>query len=148
MNKIQHNSEVTLHYKLSLEDGTMVETSYNDEPLTVIIGDGILTEGMEQALLNHTEGNKISSVIIPEHGFGYPDENNQHSIPADDFPPDLTPEPGQIIAFDGPDNQEIPGTILEINSNEVIVDFSHPLAGHTLLFEADIINVKLPQEHD
>ena len=148
MTKITHNSQVTLHYKLSLADGTTVETSYDDEPLTVLIGDGILTEGMEQALLNHSEGNKISTIINPEQGFGYPDENNQHSIPVDDFPADLTPEPGQIIAFDGPDNDEISGTIVEVSKNEVIVDFSHPLAGHTLLFEADIINVLTPQEQE
>lgn len=141
MNKIEYNTIVKLHYKLSLEDGTEVETSYDDEPVLITIGDGTLTDGMEKALMGQTEGNTISATISPDQGFGFPDENNQHSIPAADFPADLKPEKGQIIAFDGPNNEEIPGTIIEIKGNEVIIDFSHPLAGHTLVFEAEILQV-------
>ncbi|MDH5473530.1 MAG: FKBP-type peptidyl-prolyl cis-trans isomerase [Gammaproteobacteria bacterium] len=144
--KIDYNDIVTLHFKLSLEDGTQIESSFEDEPLIISIGDGSLTEGMEQALIGQSAGNSISAIIDPEQGFGYPDKDNQHSIPTDDFPSDLQPEAGQIIAFDGPNDEEIAGTILEIKNQEVIVDFSHPLAGHTLIFEANIIQVVAPQE--
>ena len=144
--KIEHDHIVTLNYKLSLEDGTEVESSYDDQPLEIRIGDNTLTEGMELAIIGKQVGDKISAQINPEDGFGYPDENNQHSMPIDDFPPDLTPEPGQIIAFDGPNDEEMPGTILEVKDKEVIVDFSHPLAGHVLVFEAEILKVIPLQE--
>lgn len=146
MNKIDYDSEVLLHYKLSLEDDTEVESSFDDDPIEITIGDGTLTDGMEQALIGQTEGCTVFATITPEHGFGYPDENNQHAIPVDDFPVDLKPEIGQIIAFDGPNDEEIPGTILEIKGKEVIIDFSHPLAGRTLKFEAEILKVIPPQE--
>ncbi|MCW8855003.1 MAG: peptidylprolyl isomerase [Gammaproteobacteria bacterium] len=144
--KIDYDSIVTLNYRLSLEDGTEVESSFDETPLEIIIGDGTLTDGMEQALIGKNEGDTVSVSINPEQGFGFPDEDNQHAIPLDDFPSDLKPESGQIIAFDGPNNEEIPGTILEIKDKEVIVDFSHPLAGHNLIFNADIIKVQPPQE--
>ena len=144
--KIDYNHIVTLHFKLSLEDGTEVESSFDDEPLEITIGDGTLTDGMEEALIGCSAGDSISVTLSPDQGFGYPDENNQHSIPLDDFPSDLKPEPGQIIAFDGPNDEEIAGTILEIKGNEVIVDFSHPLAGQTITFEANILQTALPQE--
>lgn len=144
--KIDYDYIVTLNYRLSLEDGTEVESSYDEQPIEITIGNNMLTEGMESALLGKTEGEKITATITPEQGFGYPDENNQHAIPLDDFPFDLKPELGQIIAFDGPNDEEIPGTILEIKDKEVIVDFSHPLAGHVLVFQAEIISIKGPQE--
>ena len=142
---IDYNSTVTLNYRLSLQDGTEVESSFDDQPLKIVIGDSMLTEGMEKAIIGLNENDAISVTINPDQGFGYPDENNQHAIPLEDFPSDLKPEPGQIIAFDGPNDEEMPGTILEIKSKEVIVDFSHPLAGHTLIFNAEIIKVEAPQ---
>ena len=142
---IDYDCIVTLNYRLSLEDGTQVESSFDDQPLEIIIGDSTLTEGMEQSILGLNEGDTVSVTISPEQGFGYPDENNQHSIPLEDFPLDLQPELGQIIAFDGPNDEEIPGTILEISNKEVIVDFSHPLAGHRLVFNAEIIKVEPAQ---
>ncbi|MCW9015068.1 MAG: peptidylprolyl isomerase [Gammaproteobacteria bacterium] len=141
MNKIQDNSTVSLHYQLSLEDGTEVENSFDAEPLVFTLGDGTLTEGMELALLGLTENESISVTIAPEQAYGYPDENKIHSMPLNDFPDDLQPEPGQVIAFDGPDDEEIIGTILEINGDEVTVDFSHPLAGRTLIFKANTLEV-------
>ena len=141
MNKIQENSKVSLRYELLLDDGTEVESNLDDEPLVFVMGDGTLTEGMEMALLGQEENSSVSVTIPPEQGYGYPDENKIHSMPASDFPRDLKPEPGQVIAFDGPDGEDIIGTILEINKDEVSVDFSHPLAGRNLVFKATILEV-------
>ena len=141
MNTIQENSRVSLYYQLSLEDGTEVESNFGEEPLVVIIGDGTLSEGMELALHNQSKGDKIDITLSPEQGYGYPSEENVHNIPLGDFPADLQPEEGQVIAFDGPDDEEIVGTILEIKGNEVTVDFSHPLSGRTLVFKAEVLDV-------
>jgi len=142
---IDYNSTVTLNYRLSLQDGTEIENSFDDQPLKIVIGDSLLTEGMEKAIIGLNENDTISVTISPDQGFGYADENNQHAIPLEDFPANLKPEPGQIIAFDGPNDEEMPGTILEIKNKEVIVDFSHPLAGHTLIFNAEIIKIESTQ---
>jgi len=73
--------------------------------------------------------------------FGMPDENNVHNMPVSDFPADLPPEINQVIAFDGPDDTEIMGTIVNISGDEVEVDFSHPLAGRTINFTANISDI-------
>lgn len=146
MNTIKHNSIVSIHYRLLLEDGTEVESNFNDDPLVITMGDGTLTEGMEQALLNHAAGNHITAEIKPAQGFGYPDDEKIHHIPLEDFGDDLKPEPGQVIAFDGPNNEEFIGTIVGISGDEATVDFSHPLAGRTLTFNAHILDVTTPQD--
>ena len=145
MKKIQYNSQVTLSYQLLLEDGTEVEASEQGEPLECVIGDGTLTDGMEQALLERQPGDSIQVTLSPDQAYGYPERENIHNIPLADFPVDLTAEVGQLIAFDGPDDEEIIGTIVEVKGDDVAVDFSHPLAGRTLIFKADIIAVTDPE---
>ena len=141
MNKIQYDSQVSLYYQLLLEDGTEVESNIGDEALVVTIGDGILTDGMELALSGHQKGDTIDVLLSPDQAYGYPNEENRHNMPISDFPDDLQPEQGQVIAFDGPNDEEIIGTIIEINGDDVVVDFSHPLAGRSLQFKAEIIDV-------
>jgi len=142
MTKIQQNSKITLRYQINLEDGTEVESNAGIEPLIFIFGDNVLTSGMEDALFEKQAGDHISVTLSPEQAYGYPDDNNIHSMPVSDFPDDLKPEVNQVIAFDGMDDEEIMGTIIELKDNEVIVDFSHPLAGRTLIFKAEIISVE------
>lgn len=141
MNKIQANSLVSLRYQLLLQDGTEIENNQDIEPLEFAMGDGTLTEGMENVLIDHVTGDKLSVTLPPDACFGYPDPDNFHNMPLSDFPDDLVPEPGQVIAFDGPDDEEIVGTIVEIKSKEVRVDFSHPLAGRSLIFNAEVLQV-------
>ena len=142
MNTVNANSKVSIHYSLSLDDGTEIENNYDQEPLVCAIGEGMLTPGMEDALIDAKQGDKISHLITPEQGYGYPSEDNIHNLPATDFSADLNIEVGQVIAFDGPDeDEEIQGTIIEIKKDEVIVDFSHPLAGRDLLFKATVVAI-------
>jgi len=142
MTTIQQNSKITLRYQLNLEDGTEVEGNSDIEPLVFIFGDNTLTSGMEDALLDKQAGDTISVTLLPEQAYGYPDANNIHSMPVSDFPEDLKPEINQVIAFDGMNDEEIMGTIIELKGDEVIVDFSHPLAGRSLIFKAEIISVE------
>jgi FKBP-type peptidyl-prolyl cis-trans isomerase SlpA len=130
-----------LLFKLQLEDGTEVESNFNEEPFEFQIGNGSLTMGMEDALIDRHIGETVSVTLSPEMAFGLPDENNIHTMPVDDFPDDMPPEENQVIAFDGPDDTEIMGTIINIKGNEVEVDFSHPLAGRTIKFTAKIIDI-------
>ena len=141
MKTVNSESSLLLHFKMELEDGTEVESNFDDEAIEFHIGDGSLTSGMEDALIGKTVGETISVTLSPEIAFGIPDENNIHTLPVSDFPKDMPPEENQIIAFDGPDDTEIMGTIVSVKGDEVEVDFSHPLAGRTIKFTAKITDV-------
>lgn len=141
MKTVNPDSALLLFFKLQLEDGTEVESNFGDEAIEFQMGDGSLTPGMEDALMDKTIGDTVSAILSPELAFGMPDENNIHSMPASDFPDDMPPEEGQVIAFDGPDDSEIMGTIVSINNGEVEVDFSHPLAGRVIQFSAEIVDI-------
>jgi len=141
MKTVENESRLLLLFKMQLEDGTEVESNFDEAPIEFEIGNGSLTSGMEDALLGKQQGDTVSVEISPEMAFGLPDENNIHCLPIEDFPDDMPPEENQVIAFDGPDDTEIMGTIIGVSADEVEVDFSHPLAGRVIKFTAKISEI-------
>jgi len=139
--EINMHSLVLMHYTLGLPNGSVLESSYDDEPVEINMGHGDLTEGMELALYGLREGDKQSLTLTPEQGFGLRDEDNISEMPASDFPDDLPPEAGLAFSFETPDGQEIPGTVLRVHEENVEVDFNHPLAGQELVFSVEILGV-------
>jgi FKBP-type peptidyl-prolyl cis-trans isomerase SlpA len=143
---ITHGSKVVMHFSVTLEDGTVADTSEGHEPLTFIMGDGTLAEGLELALYGLHEGEKQSLKIDPENAYGYSDPNNVHMMDRADFPEDMALEKGMIIEFDTPAGDAFPGMIKEIDQDKVTVDFNHPLAGHEILFEVEILSIESGDE--
>jgi FKBP-type peptidyl-prolyl cis-trans isomerase SlpA len=134
-------AEVTMYFTLSLQDGTVADAT-EDEPLRFTMGDGTLIEGLELALYGLKVGEKQRVNIDPVHAFGFPDKSNIHSMPRAEFSPELPLESGTIIGFSTPSGEEVPGTIVEVGEDEVVVDFNHPLAGHEITFEVEIVDIK------
>ena len=63
-------------------------------------------------------------------------------MPRSEFPADMPLEPGLIVGFTTPSGEEVPGAIQEIKGDDVVVDFNHPLAGHEVIFDVEILEVK------
>lgn len=138
---IYHGSKVSMHFTISLEDGTVAETTQGEDPLQFVMGDETLIEGLELALFGLKAGDKQSLKIGPETAYGYPDPENIHPMERTDFPEDMTLKRGMIISFALPDGDEFPGMITDVGDKQVTVDFNHPLAGREILFEVEILTV-------
>ncbi len=132
---------VTLHLSLALEDGTVAESTFEDEPLTFTMGDGTLVEGLELGLYGLKAGATQRLVLQPEQAFGLHDPGKLHPLARADFPEELQLEPGVIIGFEMPSGEELSGTIVSLSEEGVNVDFNHPLAGRVVVFEVEIIAV-------
>ena len=143
--EILGSSEVTLHFSLSLADGTEAISTFGEEPMTITMGDGTFMPGMEMALYGLKEGDEQTILLTPEQSYGFPDPQLIHDMPLSEFSDDMTPEVGQIIAFSMPNGEETPGTITEINGDMARVDFNHPLSGHDVVFKTQIIKVQQPR---
>lgn len=142
---IRHGSRVLMHFSLALPDGTEAVSTFDGEPETVIVGDGALAEGLEQAIIGLRSGDKRSFELTPEQAFGYWEEQKLQWMQRKEFSPDLLLEPGLVIAFATPSGEEVPGTIVEVGQERVNVDFNHPLAGADILFSVKILQVEEPQ---
>jgi FKBP-type peptidyl-prolyl cis-trans isomerase SlpA len=137
------DSTVTMHYSLLLQDGTVVDDTFGtDEPLTFTMGDGTLIQGLEYALVDLKPGDQQSINISPAEGFGYPDSDAVQTMQRKDFSDTMELKPGLVIEFDTPSGLQVPGIIKEVKDDTVIVDFSHPLAGHTVTFNVKILDVQ------
>lgn len=139
---ITPGAKVTMHFTITLEDGTVADTSRDEEPLAFVMGDGTLAEGLELALYGLHEGETQSLKIGPENGYGFPDPANVHMLERTDFPEDMALERGIIIEFDTPSGDSFPGMVLEVGEEKVTVDFNHPLAGHEILFDVEILSIE------
>ena len=143
--KIDMHSLLLMHYSIALTNGTEIESSFDNEPVEVGMGSGVLTEGMELALYGLETGDRQTLTLTPEQGFGLRDEKNIHMMPLSDFPPDLKPESGLVFEFETPDGEEILGTVLTVRKDAAEVDFNHPLAGQPLVFTVEILDINNAQ---
>ena len=143
---VSPESTVTLHLSLALEDGTVAESTFDDEPLTFTMGDGTLVEGLELGLYGLKAGDTQRLVLQPQQAFGLHDPDKLHPMARVEFSPELELEAGVIIGFDTPAGEELPGTVLALTDETVEVDFNHPLAGRVVVFEVEIIAVEPAQQ--
>ncbi|GAB3034412.1 FKBP-type peptidyl-prolyl cis-trans isomerase [Bowmanella dokdonensis] len=139
---INDGSEVILHFDLKLEDGSAADsTRVNNKPARLKIGDGSLTSNFEACLLGMKEGERRAFTLGPEDAFGQPNPDNIHHMDRSRFSAEATPKPGMIIAFSQPGGAEIPGIVRDVQGESVTVDFNHPLAGHRVIFDVEIIKI-------
>ena len=144
--RITHGSLVKLHFEVSLENGTVIDSTFNrDAPVTLTIGDESFLPGFEQVLMNLRAGDTRTAHLEPEQAFGEWNPDNiqlfsrtQFALIADN------PEIGTLVEFEDKGKNTLPGTISAIDDDEVEVDFNHPLAGQSVLFKVKIFQVTPP----
>ena len=140
---IDNQSEVILHFDLKLEDGSAADsTRVNNKPAKLRMGDGSLTPNFESCLLGLSAGDKKSFTLPPDDAFGMPNPDNIHHMDRTKFGADAPAEEGMIIGFAQPGGGEIPGIVRSVVGDSVTVDFNHPLAGQTVIFAVEILEVR------
>jgi len=142
VNTIQPGSHVTLHYTLSLADGTVVDSTHAGEPATYAVGSGELIVFLEQRLLGLKAGEPRHFEISAAESLMPANAEAVQCLARSDFPADMALEPGQVIGFEAPNSREVPGLILSVSETQVQIDFSHPLAGRDLVFDVEILAVE------
>ncbi len=134
MTAIQSGSRVTLTFALHLESGELVDETA--QPASFEVGDGKLLPHFEQLLEGLEAGAKRSFVI--EEAFGVHNPKNLQFFSLSSF--EEAPEPGLVMNFSSPSG-DLPGVIKSVTNEHVEVDFNHPLAGKTILFSVEILDV-------
>lgn len=135
---VADNSRIAISFELALPDGQVVEQATEREPLEFVIGDGTLLPKLDELLVGLELGTKAKFTLPPESAFGKSDPENIQTMLCSDFPANLELSEGQVIGFQTPTGDEVPGTILSVNDQQVEIDFNHPLADATILFTAKI----------
>jgi FKBP-type peptidyl-prolyl cis-trans isomerase SlpA len=135
-------SKVTLHFSLTIKDGDVVDSTFEKQPATFVMGDGSLLPGFEKHLLGLSVGDKGDFLVPQKEAFGAVNPQNIQRFKRSAFAADVELTEGLMMSFADAAGGELPGVIKHFNDNEVEVDFNHPLAGRELIFTVEIFNVE------
>ena len=132
---ISKSSKVTLQFEIRLDNGNVVDSTFDKAPASFVMGDGSMFAGFEKKLLGMAAGERATYQIAPEDAFGQPNPNNIQTFKRSQFDKDMDIVPGMMFSFADAQNTELPGVVKEVTETFVDVDFNHPLAGKVLDFE-------------
>ncbi|AXF77291.1 FKBP-type peptidyl-prolyl cis-trans isomerase [Erwinia tracheiphila] len=139
---VQHDSAVLVHFVLKLSDGSTAESTRNNgKPALFSLGDGSLSAELEAELVGLKVGDKKAFSLAPESAFGTASPDLIQYFSRRDFTQAGEPEVGAIMLFSGMDGNEMPGVIREISGDSITVDFNHPLAGQTIHFDVEVLEI-------
>lgn len=130
---------VKVHYTGTLVDGSVFDTSVEREPITFTLGAGDVIPGFETAVSGLEPGEKRSVTIEPQDAYGTKHAELVQIVKKDDFVEE--PFVGGAVNLVSPDGDQLPGTIVAIEGDDVTLDFNHPLAGQVLRFDLELVEV-------
>ncbi|CDG98978.1 FKBP-type peptidyl-prolyl cis-trans isomerase [Xenorhabdus bovienii] len=148
--QVQVHSAVLLHFTLKLDDGLTADSTYSQgKPALFRLGDGSLSEPLEQQLLGLNVGDKHQFTLAGEAIFGKPNPDLVQYFTPRDFADAGIPEVGTIMLFTAMNGSEMPGLVKEVAEGSIIVDFNHPLADQNITFDIEVLEIdpQLEENH-
>ena len=143
MSLIEKGSNVKVHYKGTLSNGTEFDNSHDrSEPLLVNIGSGQLIPGFDNALLGMALGEVKTFTIPCDEAYGQPSENAIGEVPKSAFGDNQDFEIDGVVEGVTPTGEPMLARIKEVNDDNVVLDLNHPLAGEDLTFEVEVIEIE------
>ena len=138
---VQPDSLLTLHYRISLENGQPLISTFESTPATMQLGRGDIAPTLERCLAGVTVGELHTFLLEPENAFGTHREDLVEKVRLEDFPDGAEVEPMVIMEFTAPDGTRYPGLIREVLDTHAVIDFNHTLAGKSIRFEVEVIGI-------
>jgi FKBP-type peptidyl-prolyl cis-trans isomerase SlyD len=138
---------VSLAYVLSV-DGEEVSRMTPDEPMEYLHGYQEIVPGLEASLTGRKLGEKFSLSLNPAQGYGEYDEENFEEISRADIPFSEDLEVGMDLEVEDEDGNTYLATVAEVKAKTVVLDFNHPLAGKTLEYEVEVVEIRLADEEE
>ena len=137
----EKNKVVTFHYLLTDDGGAEVDSSHGREPLAILFGHGSIIPGLETAIAGHVAGDRFDVVVPPEEAYGLRREDFTQRVPKKYFRDADHLEPGMRTVLRTDDGHR-PVTVVKVGSSVVDVDLNHPMAGKTLNFAIELVDVR------
>jgi FKBP-type peptidyl-prolyl cis-trans isomerase SlyD len=138
---ISANMVAQFHYVLKDADGNQLESSSGGHPMTYLHGHNSLLPGLEQALDGKNAGDKFTATLTPDLAFGELQPDSELRVPLSQLRGAKKWEPGMQAVIQTPQgHQQV--TVLKVGHTMATVDTNHPMAGKTLIFDVEVVNVR------
>ena len=139
---VQDGLVVGLDYTLRLDDGQVIDTTTDGDPLQFLQGGQQIIPGLEKALYGMAVGDEKDVELAPKEGYGQRNPDAVELVPPDAFPADLELTEGMGLQLRDPSGREVVAYVAEIRPDAVVLDLNHPLAGEKLFFEVKVANLR------
>lgn len=137
----KHGDTVKVHYTGKFEDGTIFDTSVNDNPLQFKIGAGQIIQGFEEAVLGMGLGESKTTTIPADKAYGPYRKEMVVVVARNQFPENLILKVGEKLQLSQSDDQTIIVTIADASEATVTLDANHPLSGKDLTFDIQLVEI-------
>jgi peptidylprolyl isomerase len=138
---VKKGDTVRVHYTGKLEDGKEFDSSLKRQPLQFEVGAGSVIKGFEDAVVGLKQEEKKSVTIPPDDAYGSYDENLLVEMPKTSLPEGVNPEVGTRLQIVNQQGQALPVIVTDILDESIKLDANHPLAGKTLLFDIEVVEI-------
>jgi peptidylprolyl isomerase len=141
MKKVENGHFVKVDYTGTLENGDIFDSSRNAQPIEVQVGTGRVIKGFEDALVGMAEKDKKTFTLSPGEAYGNRNEELEQTFMRSQLPEGFDPKVGQVLALRNPHGGQVPARVKHADDEKITVDLNHPLAGETLTFEIEVLEI-------
>lgn len=138
---IENKRVVSFHYTLTNEAGEELESSRGRDPMAYLHGAHNVIPGLEKAMAGKGAGDQFQVTLPPAEAYGERNPSNIQRIASKHFRNPRGLQPGQLVSLQTREGER-PAVIVKVGRFNVDVDANHPLAGQTLTFDVEVIDVR------
>jgi peptidylprolyl isomerase len=141
MTTAKQGDTVKVHYTGKLDDGTVFDSSRDQDLLEFKVGEGQVIPGFESSIEGMSAGETKTVTIPSESAYGPRREEMVAEVGRGELPENIEFEKGQQLQIPQEDGELIILTIMDITDETVTLDANHPLAGKDLTFEIELVEI-------
>ncbi len=139
---IESGKVVSISYTLVNQDNRLIEQRTPDDPIHFIVGKKQILQSLEKELIGLSFGFKGRFEFPPEKAHGLYAKNLIFEMTLDQFPKDIEVKVGMKFHSEDKNGESIPLHVIAIEQEKILVDGNHPLAGETLVFDINVLDVR------
>jgi len=140
VSEIKKGDNVKVHYKGTLTDGTVFDSSEGKDPLEFVVGSGQVIQGFDEAMIGMKVGESKVVEIPVEKAYGERKDELMMVVPVEQVPHDLTPEVGMRLEMGGTNGEVVRVVVINVDDKDVTMDANPPLAGELLIFSIELVD--------
>jgi len=139
--KIKKGSRVTFNYELRDDTGEVLDSTFGDEPVIFIQGEGEIIPGLEELMMGEEPGFEAKVTLTADQAYGPVNDDLIVFAGPENFDEDVELEEGATVETEDPEGNTVVFQIIEVTEDKVYLDGNHPLAGETLDYKIEVIAV-------
>jgi FKBP-type peptidyl-prolyl cis-trans isomerase 2 len=141
MAQAKSGDKIKVHYTGKFKDGKVFDSSRERDPLEFTIGAGQLIKGFDQGVRGMEVGESKTLEIPCDEAYGKKSKDLITVVKKTEFPENITPKVGQQLQTQDQSGRPINLRVTQIEGDDVTLDANHPLAGRTLIFDVELVEI-------